>query len=195
MKKSKISNAKKRIILLTIFVLGFGAALYFAHKDRNEEAARRSFYSKKAEASLKDENAKLGEPLKALGFTDIKQGEALCNDVNKNGPLGSPGDCNTTMTSYRDFPDETVKATTIQAAEQLSLTLEQNGWQRGNYELGQWFKDVLNGVDWNPDAYHQKFFDETLCVIDFYVAYSNPSTPAVNATFNCSAPATDPLSN
>ncbi len=186
--KSRLS--KNRVVLLTFIILAAAIALFlvFGGVDKTKKA----YYGYKSRSALSNESRKLGDPLRALGFTNIEGGKSICQHMEKAGYTGKPLDCTTELKSYVVFADDASKTKAIGAAEKLSSSLKQNGWQQGNYEVGKWFKDVLNKVDYNPDAYHYKYFGNTFCVLDFFVAYSNPKPPAVNADFRCTVPEIHP---
>jgi len=190
MKKLQKHLTKKKVWAALLVLVAVGVVLFITLG--GVEKGKRIYYGYKSRAALSAENKKLGEPLKALGFTKINGGNSVCQYIEKYGYEGRPLDCTTEINSYQVFADEESKLKAVQAAKNLSKTLKQNGWQQGNYEVGQWFQNVLNRVDYNPDAYHSKYFDKTFCVLDFFVAYSNPSSPAVNAVFTCTAPETRP---
>src|SRR5437763_986815 len=94
----------------------------------------RVYYGFKSRQALSSENHKLGQPLKALGFTDIDASESICQYEQKYGYNGKPLDCTAVLKSYRVFSDDASKASAKAAAQKLSSLLEQDGWQRGNYE-------------------------------------------------------------
>jgi hypothetical protein len=192
MKKPKRSRLpSKKTLIIILFILVIGIAVFVGLK--GVESTKRLYYNYRVRSTLARENKKLGEPLKALGFTDIKGGKPVCYSLEAYADQAARLSCSTELQSYAVFSDDASKSRAISAAEQLSAKLKQNGWEQGNYEIGTWFKDVLNGVDYNPDAYHSKYFGNTFCVLDFFVAYSNPNPTAVNVMFNCTIPGTPPL--
>lgn len=195
-KQARKPLGKKRI--LTIAVVAAAVVLLFAALFAYFDGVakiKRIYYGYKVRAALDAENQKLKEPLKLLGFTNIEGGDSTCEYAEKYGYPGLPLDCRADLRSYMVFNDEAQKERTISAAEELSKLLEANGWKRGSsdYEISKWFKDVTSGTDWNADAYHYKYFDNTYCVLDFFVAYSNPKPPAVNAVFLCNTPELHPF--
>lgn len=190
MKKLHENFTKKYLLLGILGVLVVFIGLFLLFDGVND--TKRIYYGYKSRVALSDENKKLGDPLKALGFTDTEGGNSVCEYIEKANYEGRPLDCTAELKSYQEFSDDSAKNKAISASESLSESLKQNGWQQGNYEVGKWFKDVLNGVDYNPDAYHYKYFGNTFCVLDFFVAYSSPKPPAVNAMFRCTVPETHP---
>lgn len=189
MSRLKVRPTKRNLLIsAVVFAVFIALFLSLGSVDR----AKRLYYAQKAEASLSDENKKLNEPLTALGFTNIEGGNATCQYMEIAEYSRNTLECTAELKSYAVFSDESSKNKAITASENLSKLLVQNGWQQGQYEVSKWFKDVLNKVDYNPDAYHYKYFGKTFCVLDFFVAYSNPSPPAVNVLFRCTTPQTEP---
>ncbi|MEO6761103.1 MAG: hypothetical protein ABI220_01850 [Candidatus Saccharimonadales bacterium] len=174
------------IILAVVIIL----ALFFTLGGVSK--IKKIYYGHKSRSALSSESKKLGDPLKSLGFTDIKGSNSLCQYTHKANYSGKMLGCITELKSYTVFPNKTSKDSAILAASKLSAALEKDGWHRGNYEVGEWFKDVLNGVDYNPDAYQYKYSGNTFCVLDYFVAYSNPKPPAVSVTFSCTTPEIHP---
>ena len=130
----------------------------------------------------------LGKPLTLLGFENIES-TTVCSEASNYS-------CVVTNKAYMPFDTQTKKDTAVDVADKLSSQLQSQGWtQREDQELQvkQWFKDVLSGKDWYPDAYAYKQVANTYCTLDFFVAYANPSTPAIQAVYECSNPATVPF--
>lgn len=190
MKRVKPKITRKRIVVASLVFVLVVVVLFLALG--GVKTTKRIYYGYKSRTALSNENKKLGEPLKALGFTSIEGGNSVCQYFEKFGYENKPLDCTTTLKSYQVFSDDAAKSRAAEAAGTLSRLLKQNGWQQGNYEVGKWFQDVTNKVDWNPDAYHYKYFDDTFCMLDFFVAYSNPNPPAVNAEMRCTVPEIHP---
>ena len=186
--KFKFNRWQLAVGLAAVVVVAVGAFIAFGGVSKPQ----RVYYGYKSQQALNNENQKLGEPLKALGFTNIEGGKGVCQNIEKAGYTGKPLDCTATFKTYRVFNDQASKDRAITAAAQLSTLLKQNGWHQGNYEVGKWFKDVLNHVDYNADAYHYKYYGNTFCMLDFFVAYANPKPPAVNVLFSCTDPEKHP---
>jgi hypothetical protein len=190
--KSKRPGKRMLLVLLAalLVILLATAAVFMALG--GVENAKKVYYGYKTRSALSKENKDLGEPLKALGFTNIEGGKSICEHIEKFGYTGKPLDCTAILKSYQVFSDETSKTKAVTAATKLSSALKQRGWKQGNYEVGTWFKDVMSGVDYNADAYYYKYVDKTFCVLDFFVAYSNPKPPAVSVQFRCTVPEIHP---
>lgn len=192
MKKTKQKPTKRHILLGALLAVAAASIIFLALGGVNE--IKKIYYHNKATSALSTENRKLGEPLKTLGFTDIEQPAPVCQYMKKYGYEGNPLDCTAGLKSYKVFSDDASKSQAINAAQKLSGLLQQNGWHQGDDEdeVGKWFQDVLNGVDYRADAYHYKYFGNTFCILDFFVAYSNPNPPAVNTELRCTVPETHP---
>lgn len=173
---------KKQVFLIVLVAVAFAAVLFWALG--GVERAKTAYYGREVRAALTTENTKLGDPLKTLGFSDIKN-KSTC--AESDVPAGdSRLTCSAGKESYTVFQDEAAKTLAITKAKELSNQLKLNGWHQGDYEVSKWFEDVLNNkADYNPDAFHFKDLGEIFCVLDFFVAYSNPATPAIRATIDC----------
>jgi len=90
-------------------------------------------------------------------------------------------------TTYNNS-DEVSKAQSN--ADELSNQLNAQGWVIGNYDISQWYSEVLNKVDYNPDATFTRLNNNTYCTLSFTVAYSNPQPPTINVNYSCSTPET-----
>ena len=190
--QTKSSNKKLLLYILAALIAVVLIGVYLFFRLDGPEKVRRMYYGYKSRSALSSENEKLGEPLRAIGFTNIEGGNSVCQYIQKYGYQGNPIDCTAELKSYQEFNNEASKNQAVNAAQNLSTALKENGWQQGHYEVGKWFKDVTTGTDWNPDAYHYKYFDKTFCVLDFFVAYANPRPPAVQATMRCTTPEEHP---
>lgn len=172
-----------------IVLLAVGVVVY-----SRTEKGRRMYYAYKAQTAFASQNRKLGEPLRALGFTEFQGGVSQCDYIEKYGYDGKTLDCSVVVKSYKVFSDEASKARAVNAAKELSSKLDANGWRRGNYEIGAWFRKVTDGGDSNADAYYHMYNakSKTFCVLDFFVAYSHPEPSAVSVTFSCTVPESHP---
>jgi len=182
--------SKKQLLAIGISSILAGAVILFCTLGVSTKI-KHIYYEHQARHALSDQNDKLGKPLEALGFTNIQKSTSCENSYGSNQIFN----CVTELRSTKVFGDHASQSKAIAAATQLSANLKQNGWHQGNYEVGNWFKDVLNKVDYNADAYHYKYFGKTFCVLDFFVAYSNPQPPAVNAVLSCTTPVLNPPVN
>jgi hypothetical protein len=185
------------IVLASVVILVVGTCAYLSFDGTT--TVKELYYAHKARTVLAQENLLLKNPLRKLGFTSITRGDnENCIDYSTfivSSLPGGPVDkiqCSAEIKSYKVFDNENDVNKAVEAAQEISLLMEQNGWKRGNYELGTWFKGVLNKADYSPDAYHYKYVDDKFCVIDFFVAYSNPKPPAVQAIFTCTTPENNP---
>jgi hypothetical protein len=199
MKKSnnntKAKNKKhsiKKLHLYIVLVAFLAAAAVLLLAMHAPKKIKEIYYKHKVESSMASESKKLGDPLKALGFTDVKT-KSSCNYYPKAGYQGNPLSCVAEQQSYVVFGSSDSKNKVNTAAANLSTLLSHNDWkQREDLKVDKFFKGVTSKVDYYPDAYIYKYFDNTLCVLDFYEAYSNPKPPAASVVFTCSAPESHP---
>jgi hypothetical protein len=189
-KNKKHSLKKLHLYIVLVAILAAAAVLLLAMN--TPKKVKEIYYKHKVESAMASESKKLGDPLKTLGFTDVKT-KSSCNYYPKAGYQGNPLSCVVEKQSYVVFGSNDSKNTANTAAANLSTLLNQNGWkQREDLKVDKFFKGVTSKVDYYPDAYTYKYFGNTLCVLDFYEAYSNPKPPAASVVFTCSSPESHP---
>jgi hypothetical protein len=193
MKRSKKATAKikkhsfTRMYAYLALVVVLASVAVAALAVSTPKKVREAYYAHKVKSSLSSETEKLGNPLKELGFTDIKE-QTNCSYYPKMGYQGRPLSCTTQQQSYVVFNSDSAKNKANAAAANLSKLMSQNGWHQDDPSIADWFKGVTNKVDYYPDDYNYKYSDNTFCVLDFFEAYSNPKPPAASVVFTCTTP-------
>src|SRR5258708_5553966 len=105
-KGGKVQN-KQRTVLIGLLIVLVAGGLFW--KLRGMDKIRGVYYGYKVSRSFGVENRKLGEPLKAMGFQQIKGGGATCTDTERAGYDKASLYCEVNLQSYRQFGDEKSK--------------------------------------------------------------------------------------
>lgn len=186
MNKNK-NNKSAFIMVMAAFLILAGAVFILNNpKFQNYQSL------KQVESVLKQQNDELNNPLDRLGFTDIAENKKCAKQVTVSSDGKEVTVCTIQWTANKTFSNSESIETAKQAALGLEEMLLNFGWQiRDEPELrvGAWFDGVLSGKDWYPDAYSVKTIGNKQCILDYFVAYSNPATPTVRADFSCTTPA------
>jgi hypothetical protein len=188
---------KKRIILgsILLIILVIAAGLYFGRHWKAE-----NYYRLKVERTVTTQIKPLESSLKALGFNDLANLNTDCKyntyklNLPKNAlndqlrPSGTYFDCFSGIDRLITVPTDSVgKAAFNKNAEELSKTLQANGWvSRPDYPTIPWFQEISKGVDYQPDQLNEKNVDGMHCIVDFFTAFSKPAPTAISARINCS---------
>jgi hypothetical protein len=188
-KTKKRLSGKLYLFIGLVVILAAAAAILLALNSPRK--VREFYYGHKVKTAMDKESNKLGDPLKSLGFTDVKT-RSSCKYYPKSGYQGNPLTCSVEKQSYKVFADEASKGQAIAAAQKLNVLLNQKGWHQGSTHVAKWFDGMVHKVDYYPDAYNFKYTGDMYCVLDFYEAYSNPKPPAASVVYTCTAPEKHP---
>ena len=186
-KKNKNNNVQIILIVFLLIVLAVGSYILFFGGNKQ---IKKMYYSRKVMRAFNDEKNKLGPSITGLGLTDTKKLEPECKEIEKTGESNKSINCTVTYNKATTYDSADAVSKALGNAKILSQQLSSQGWVKGNYDIDQWFSEVLNKVDYNPDATFERLNNNTLCVLQFTVAYSNPKPPAVNVNYSCSTPET-----
>jgi hypothetical protein len=126
-KNKKHSLKKLHLYIVLVAILAAAAVLLLAMN--TPKKVKEIYYKHKVESAMASESKKLGDPLKTLGFTDVKT-KSSCNYYPKAGYQGNPLTCSVEKQSYKVFADEASKGQAIAAAQKLNVLLNQKGWHQ-----------------------------------------------------------------
>lgn len=185
--KHKNNNIQIILIVFLLIVLAVGSYILFFGGNKQ---IKKMYYSRKVMRVFNNEKNKLGPSLVALGLTDTDAIKPECSEIEKLGSTNKSIDCTVTYNKATTYDSTDAVSKALGNAEILSQQLSSQGWVKGNYDISQWFGEVLNKVDYNPDASFVRLNDNSLCTLSFTVAYANPQPPAVNVNYSCSTPET-----
>ena len=187
--KNKHNNSNIQIILIVFLLIVLAVGSYILFFGGNKQI-KKMYYSRKVMRVFNDEKNKLGPSFVALGLTDTGAIKPECSEIEKLGSTNKSIDCRVTYNKATTYDSTDAASKALGNAEILSQQLSTQGWVKGNYDISQWFGEVLNKADYNPDASFVRLNDNTLCTLSFTVAYANPQPPAVNINYSCSTPET-----
>jgi len=185
--KNKKNSIQITLIVFLLIVLAVGSYILFFGGNKQ---IKKMYYSSKVMSVYNDEKNKLGPSLVALGLTDTGTLKPECSEIEKLGSTNKSINCTVTYNKATTYDSTDAVSKALGNAEILSQQLSSQGWVKGNYDISQWFGDVLNKIDFNPDASFIRLNNNTLCILQFTVANANPQPPAVNVNYSCSTPET-----
>lgn len=132
----------------------------------------------------------LREPLNSLGFQHIKDASSHCGMTEFFGYEGKQFFCSASQRPTIAIT-ESSKVSVNLAAKQLDDLINLAGGvvtSNAAPTFQKWFAAVTEGADFYPDVHGTIRTGTYLCDVGAWVAYSNPSPPAVSVELTCNRP-------
>lgn len=181
---SKASKKILCIVLVLLLVLGTLVVLIIGN------VPQRISLNHQAKSALNRANQNYGEPLKKLGFTDIKQPGVSC----RHQPLGGDLECTASLHAQKVFSDDVSKKQLIEAIK--SRVNPNTSWGYTS-DMQTWFEKALavaEGYDVSRaksiGPYLQfKDFGNASCYLEFIIdKWADTPKIKIYAEFRCVAP-------
>jgi hypothetical protein len=144
------------------------------------------FYRSKVNDVLEKQNQLLGKPMTEI-YASTAPSKTQCYPGYIQN-IHVQVDCQATYQAYTKLPqDDTGKQHMLATIKTTEASLANQGYHHGSngVTLTSLVNGTYQGKDYSPDAFYEKVIGSYDCILDTFIAYSNPQQPAINSMFMC----------
>jgi hypothetical protein len=143
------------------------------------------FYRHGLQTTFDAQNQAIGDPIRSLSGKESKKSYHCV--FYSGASISTEIGCSYNMASYFKLGDATKKEETLAKVATIEKRLSSEGYKAGTngVTLTSLVSETYEGKDYSPDAFYQKVTGKNHCVFDTYIAYSNPATPALGMSLEC----------